>query len=201
MSKTEAVPATAAERGKVAPAKLAHCVLRTSLERVPEMVAWYRTVLEAEAMFENPFACFLTYDDEHHRIAIIGLPNLPERPTDVRGVDHVAFTYASLGDLVTTYERLAGAGITPGACIHHGPTLSMYYLDPDRNQIELQVDVFERAEDLAAFMRSGTFEKNPIGVVFDPAELAKRFREGAPEAELLAPLDGPPPPPDVFPPH
>lgn len=201
MSKSSTLPPTARERGRVAPVKLAHCVLRTSTERLPEMVSWYKTVLEAEAIFENPAACFMTYDDEHHRVAIIGIPGLPERPDGVRGVDHIAFTYEGLGDLVQTYERLSGEGVTPAMSIHHGPTLSMYYLDPDKNQVELQVDVFERGEDLDAFVQSGRFASNPIGVLFDPAELAKRFHEGVPEAELLAPLDGPRPAPGDFPAH
>ena len=123
-------PRTAADRGKIAPAKLAHCVVRTTPERFGKLVDWYRTLLEAEPVFQNPFICFMTYDDEHHRIAIAGIPGLVERPKRAVGVDHIAFTYATLGDLVHTYERLAGLDITPALPIHHGPTLSLYYDAP-----------------------------------------------------------------------
>ena len=195
---TPRFPQTAADRGKVAPARLAHCVVRTPPEHYAEMVEWYRTVLEAEPVFENPFICFMTYDDEHHRIAIAAVPGLGERPKKTVGVEHIAFTYATLSDLVHTYERLAGLDITPALPIHHGPTLSLYYDDPDGNRVELQIDVFDRREDQDAFFESDRFAQNPIGVVFDPAELARRFRAGVPESELKRPLEGPPPGPKDF---
>lgn len=191
-------PRTAADRGKVAPARLAHCVVRTTPERYPELVAWYRTLLEAEPVFENPSICFMTYDEEHHRIAIAAIPGLQERPRRTVGVDHIAFTYTSLGDLVHTYERLAALGIAPAVPIHHGPTLSLYYQDPDRNRVELQIDVFDTREDQDAFFESQQFARNPIGVVFDPAELARRFHAGVSEDELKRPLEGPPPGPEAF---
>jgi len=193
-------PCGASEK-KVSPAKLAHFVLRTSPERFQELVGWYRNLLQAEVAFENPFSCFMTYDDEHHRIAIIAIPGLAERPDNAHGVDHIAFSYAKLGDLVHTYERLAETGLTPAIPIHHGPTLSMYYLDPDKNQVELQVDCFQNAEDVDAFLSSGAFARNPIGVMYDAADLAKRFHEGTPEAELLAYPEGSPPGPGDWPAH
>jgi len=49
------------------------------------------------------------------------------------GVNHVAYTYANLGDLLDTYARLKQLGITPYWPIHHGVTLSFYYQDPDWN--------------------------------------------------------------------
>ncbi len=34
-------------------------------------------------------------------------------------------------------------------------------------------------------MRSPAFERNPIGVDFDPDDLVQRFRSGVPVAELV----------------
>ena len=192
---------TAAARGKVAPERLAHIVVRTKLERVAEMAAWYCTVLEAEVVFGNPFLQFLTYDEEHHRLAIVGQPGLGDRVVNTIGVHHVAFTYSSLKDLVHTYERLKANDIEPSICIHHGATVSMYFLDPDRNQVELQIEVFDSPEKIDAFLKSGHFAKNPIGVHFDPEILIRRFHEGVPEAEIKRPLEGPPPKPEAFPIH
>ena len=56
------------------------------------------------------------------------------------GVDHVAYTYASLNDLLENYAQLKEKGIRPYWCVHHGITVSMYYADPDGNQMEFQVD-------------------------------------------------------------
>ena len=61
----------------------------------------------------------------------------------------------------------------------------MYYRDPDGNQVELQVDNFPTAAELDAWFRSGAFAKNPIGVSFDPDELARKVHAGVPNAELI----------------
>lgn len=177
------MPRTARERGRVAPTQLAHFVRKTS--RLDEMVAWYEVVFEAEAAFSNEMLAFLTYDEEHHRIAIIAVPGLVSPPPNACGTDHVAFTYASLDDLLHTYKRLNKEGIAPFWSINHGPTTSMYYKDPDGNSIELQIDNFASLEDVDEWFRSGDFEANPIGVVFDPDELVARHEAGIPFRELV----------------
>jgi len=176
------------------PSKFAHIVYRT--RRFEEMIAWYEKVFEAKVQYRNPVLAFLTYDEEHHRFAFANLSALnpegaatPGRP-DV-GVDHVAYTYASLADLVDTYTRLKREGIVPYWPIRHGPTLSLYYKDPDGNRIEFQVDCFATAEEANAYMLGDAFASNPIGVRFDPDELVEQFRKGVPEAELLARPGGP----------
>ena len=186
---------------RITPAKLAHFVVRTTPERFEEMVQWYLDVLNAEVAFKNSFGCFMTYDEEHHRAAIMAIPGLVERPDNAVGVDHVAFTFAGIGDLLHTYERLAAQGITPAMPMHHGPTLSMYYQDPQKNQVELQIDVFETSEETDAYLQGEAFARNPIGVMYDPAELASRYHRGVPESELIAPLEGPPPGPADWPAH
>jgi len=172
----------AAGRGRVAPVKLAHIVRRTS--RFAEMLAWYQTVLGAEVVHSDGVLAFLTYDDEHHRIAIAGIPGLEDQPAMASGTDHVAFTHADLGDLLYTYERLKTEGITPYWCINHGVTTSMYYKDPDGNRIEFQVDNFPTVDETNRWIRGGGFAANPIGVVFDPEELLARYRAGEPIGSL-----------------
>jgi catechol 2,3-dioxygenase-like lactoylglutathione lyase family enzyme len=167
---------------RIVPSKFAHAVLRTNKFR--QMVDWYKTVLLANVVFENEMLAFMTYDDEHHRLAIAGFPGIVDRASHSAGLDHLAYTYSSLGDLVATYERLKEAGITPLVPINHGLTLSMYYRDPDGNKVELQIDNFETMEEMKGFFRGNDFAKNPIGVSFDPDELARQYHAGVPEAEL-----------------
>jgi catechol-2,3-dioxygenase len=174
----------AGERGRVRPTKLAHIVRRTS--RFAEMLDWYQVVFGAEIAHSDGTLAFLTYDDEHHRFAIAGIPGLADRPPLAAGTDHVAFTYADLGDLLYTYARLKAARIEPYWCINHGPTTSMYYKDPDGNRVELQVDNFPTAEETNRWIRSGDFAANPIGVVFDPDDLLARYRGGEPLERLVA---------------
>lgn len=166
----------------ITPAKFAHAVLRTT--RFREMIDWYRTVLGAKVMYENQVLAFMTYDDEHHRLAIAAFPGVVERAPRSAGLDHLAYTYAGIGDLVATYERLKAAGITPIVTINHGITTSMYYRDPDGNKVELQIDNYDNAEAMHAFFRTDAFAKNPIGVDFDPDDLARRYHAGATQAEL-----------------
>ena len=174
----------AAGRGAVKPHKLAHFVRRTA--RFDELVRWYCTVLGAEVVHSDGMLAFLTYDDEHHRIAIAGIPGLPDQPEMAAGTDHVAFTYAELGDLLQTYQRLKAAGIEPYWCINHGPSVSMYYKDPDGSRIELSVDTMATSDAIEVWMRSGEFAANPIGVVFDPDDLAARYEAGEPLEQLTA---------------
>jgi len=142
-------------------------------------------LLGARIQFEDSNLTFLTYDEEHHRLAIVNTPDLPAADRTAAGVDHVAFSYAGLCDLLATYERLKASDVVPYWCINHGPTTSLYYRDPDDNQVELQVDNFPTPEECGAWFRSEAFRANPIGVPFDPDLLAERFRAGTPIHELV----------------
>jgi catechol-2,3-dioxygenase len=173
---------TARERGKLAPLKLEHAALRTT--RLQPMVDWYRTVLQAEVAFSNQFIAVLWYDEQDHRLAIIARPGTVERPPNSAGLDHFAFTYADMDELVSTYERLKDAGIVPLRATNHGSTTSMYYSDPDGNQVELKIDNFDTVEEQRAWIRTREFADNPTGTLFDPEELAARFHAGAPVEEL-----------------
>jgi catechol-2,3-dioxygenase len=166
----------------VPPRHLAHFVLKTA--RFREMIDWYKTVLGAQATFENEMLAFLTYDDEHHRVAIANIPNLQDQQEQSCGVHHCAFSYGDLGTLFGQYARLKQRGITPSLAINHGPTTSLYYRDPDGNRIELQVDNFDTVEEATRFFYTDAFAKNPIGVDFDPDEMLARLRAGEDEHEL-----------------
>lgn len=192
------MPKTAKERGKIAPAKLAHVVLRTPPDRVKMLLDWYKSVLEGEAMFETEGFGFVTYDTEHHRIGVLGFPGLSEHVDGHAGMHHVAFTYANLGDLMHTYYRLKDENIMPEFTINHGPTTSMYYFDPDKNQVELQVDNIPE-ENFADYFANGEFTSNPIGIKFDPDELFARYKAGEAEKDLLQRPDGIPPGLEEFP--
>jgi catechol-2,3-dioxygenase len=158
------------------PIKFAHIVLKTS--RFAEMLDWWKVFLEGEARHENGFISFISYDDEHHRIAIVNLPDLEDRAANACGTEHFAFTYASLEDLFGQYERMKARGVSPYWTINHGMTLSAYYRDPDGNQVETQFDAMtmEQADE---FMAGPLFAANPIGINVDFEQLIERFRSGA----------------------
>lgn len=167
-----------------APRRLAHIALRTN--RLEQMIHWYCSVLGAKVVYGSDKIAFLTYDDEHHRIALVATAQFPDKPEQVCvGYAHTAFAYDSLMELFGTYVRLKADDILPVRSINHGPTVSFYYADPDGNQIELQVDSFPDADATTAWMRSEAFERNPIGIEFDPDEMLQKLNSGVPEVELM----------------
>jgi catechol 2,3-dioxygenase-like lactoylglutathione lyase family enzyme len=180
------------------PVKFAHVVYMT--RRYEAMIAWYQDVFEAEVVNRDPALAFLTYDDEHHRFAFANLDLLKPDGGGAEcsdrgergeiGVNHVAYTYANVADLLATYERLKAAGIHPYWPVHHGTTLSLYYADPDGNRMELQVDACSAEEGKALLAATD----NPVGVLFDPEALVARWRGGeAKEALLVQPAGDPSP--------
>jgi catechol-2,3-dioxygenase len=175
----------------IRPTQVAHVFYRTL--RFEQMLRWYETVFRATVISKGPALAFLTFDGQHHRFGMLNLAAVrpegaappPAQPRGLVGVDHVAYTYESLGDLLVNFAELKEAGIEPYWCIHHGLTVSMYYADPDGNQMEFQVDAFNTAEELQAYITGPLFGVNPIGVEFDPTEMLARFRAGTPVAELI----------------
>jgi len=167
----------------VIPERFAHFVLRTS--NLPGLRRWYQTVLNARIVHDNGTICFLTYDEEHHRLALINVPGLHAPDAETWGLAHVAYSYRTLGELLSTYVRLRNEGIVPVRPINHGPTVSMYYRDPDGNAVELQVDAFDTKAEAADFFNTQDFRDNPVGVLFDPEQLVRDYESGVPEKELM----------------
>lgn len=167
------------------PEKLSHLVLKTY--RVEEMRAYYCTLLGAHVTFEDlPAVSFITYDEEHHRMGFALIPGEPV-PNDgaVPGLAHTAFAFADIRTLLTRYGELSALGIRPRLTVHHGPTVSFYYRDPDRNNIELFVDAMS-VEEGTALMSTPAFKRNPLGVEVDADALLALMKAGASDAELLA---------------
>src|SRR5690606_34039838 len=100
--------APAADRGRdwhpqregsrmAAPKAFSHVVLKTF--QLDAMRDWYLAVLDAHVVHETPGkAVFLTYDEEHHRVAITQLdgeaPAAVPRP--MAGLLHLAYTHADI---------------------------------------------------------------------------------------------------------
>jgi catechol 2,3-dioxygenase-like lactoylglutathione lyase family enzyme len=180
---TTATRTLPASSERIAPQKFAHIVLKTG--NFDAVIAWYATVLQARVAFRNDFIAFLTYDDEHHRVAVINDPGSSAPDAAAAGVHHIAYTYGELGELLATYRRLKASGIEPARCINHGPTISMYYRDPDGLRVELQIDVFDTMDEAHAYLTGPDFATNPIGVIFDPEQLIRDYEAGRRFEELV----------------
>ena len=179
--------------GPIRPAKFAHVVLKTpNLKRARD---WYLTLLQGRGGYENDMVCFVTYDDEHHRVGLLTIPGLVAPPPNAYGLEHLAFTYGSLGTLLANYRRLKRLGVEPYWTINHGPTISMYYRDPDRNKVETQYDVFATADEATDFINK-YYGENFMGIIFEPEHMAQRYEAGEALESLVK---RPPLPPGLTP--
>ena len=157
-------------------------VLTSRLER---MVDWYGKVVGMTTRYSASRApeagvsvTFLSNDSSHHRLAIITIPELQE-DTDKKvhaKLQHIAFEYATLDDLLNSYARVKGLGIEPVLTTDHGPAISFYYKDPDSNIVEVFVDLGNW--DML------DFHKKSMGTFVDADKLVAARQTGMSLAEL-----------------
>ena len=73
-------------------------------------------------------------------------------------------------------------------CVNHHFTSSLYYRDPDGNEVEISCDNLPSKQDAAAFMKSDAMAEAMVppffGAEFDPEELLRLHRENAPQERL-----------------
>ena len=128
----------------------------------------------------------ISWDHEHHRMVIVSdpshVPTLNKR--QATGIYHIALTLPTLTDLADSYEQKKAHSILPHWPVNHGISTSMYYYDPDGNEMELQVDNFDTPEEAEEFMNSPDFSINGIGVDIVPEDWVKQLRSGVDEETL-----------------
>jgi catechol-2,3-dioxygenase len=163
--------------------KFAHIVFQTS--RPEQMRDWYCTVLDAHVVYQDETLSFMTFDEEHHRVALLH-PPLPfeQKNAMTAAMHHSAYTFDTIDDLLDRYVTLRDQGITPAVCVAHGVTTSLYYQDPDRNFVELQIDRYADPDDATGYMHGAEYAADSVGPAFDPEELLDARRAGASAEEL-----------------
>jgi catechol-2,3-dioxygenase len=162
-----------------------HVTLKTT--RKEEMIAWYRLVVGLEPNWNGAEGAWLSNDRANHRMALLVAPAVRDDPDKLvhAGLHHTAYEFGSLGGLLENYARLREHGIEPHITLDHGMTISLYYLDPDGNSVELQVDNFLDWDKSSNWMRtSPEFNANPIGTPCDPAAMLEAHRAGMNHEEL-----------------
>jgi len=129
---------------------LQHCGLTTA--NLDTMLEWYRKVLglfvhnRVKAPAGSPFktVAFATNDEVNHRLSFFETPDVSidnDRNRHAR-VQHIAFEYESLDDLLGTYVRLTKLGMLPLWAADQFFQTAVYYEDPDGNIIELNTNNF-----------------------------------------------------------
>jgi catechol 2,3-dioxygenase len=146
------------------------------------MLDWYGKVLGTSPVHQSakpagaqtPLgarADWVSNDKANHRIAFITVPGVTEdqERSRHRRLQHVAFEYARLDDLLAGFARLKLLGIEPVLAADTGATTAFYYVDPEHNIVELLADNFGNWEKSTEFMRtSADFAARPLGQFVDP---------------------------------
>lgn len=139
--------------------KLAHVVLQTGQPQV--MREWYCTVLDGSVVYEDDALCFITFDEEHHRVALLSPQQHVAVEKVVELLERVGHVYRAWGDDV---DVLPGSG-------------RQLRRDADR-----QLRHPRRGHQLHARRRvRGRFG----GPAFDPETMLAERRGGAPVEELI----------------
>ncbi|GKT43497.1 biphenyl-2,3-diol 1,2-dioxygenase 2 [Colletotrichum spaethianum] len=164
-----------------APSEIAHLGFRTSNPQ--RLVDFYLKFLGARVVLINDFISVLTWDQEHHRLAIINDAIAIPKKENTCGLDHVALKFASVGELVKVYQSGREAGIKPFLCLNHGVSTSLYYRDPDGNRIEALIEAYNNPEDVQKHMAT----LDPLNIKaarFDPEDLMRRVNAGEDDEAL-----------------
>jgi catechol-2,3-dioxygenase len=79
---------------------------------MPVLRDWYTTVLGLAVVFESDDLCLLTFDNEHHRLALLHADAAHTPNTKTNGIEHAALTTQALAiSLImhpfTTVTRMA----------------------------------------------------------------------------------------------
>jgi outer membrane receptor for monomeric catechols len=119
------------------------------------MADWYQRVLNAEIVREFPHAVFMTYDEEHHRLAFVSLPG----GVDFSQIDMMlSYRFGLVWEPteIQSYYFSYGTSFNPSAETFALSTATVN-LDPEENrnfEVGAKVDLFnDRLSATAALFR------------------------------------------------
>ena len=141
--------------------KVAHVVL--SVKDVMTSVDFYTKALGLEVvdLKESHRAAFLSFGKQHHDIALFAAPEGAERGKV--GLSHIAFQIeGGLPELAELKGRLEEMGASISRTTDHTITKSVYFLDPDGNELEIFAEGFADPNDAIDFIKQGTNRQAPL---------------------------------------
>jgi catechol-2,3-dioxygenase len=152
------------------------------------VVEFYQWLFNGEIVRVNPNGLtFISYDDHDHRVVILRRKDGEPKPARFVGSSHIAFAYASLGELLFIYQRMKERGFPPDYTINHGNSTSFYYADPDGNTVETMMDNYS-AIDTQNYKRHYQWSEyfgNMAEAAFDPDKMLALYESGVPDTTLI----------------
>ena len=172
------------------PTKMHHLHILSD-ENYDKMVEFYQRLLNAKIVTvheKDPPLTFMSYDDHDHRVVVIKVPGWGTKSENPIGVSHLAFCYSSLGEILYIYKQMKAWGYNkPHWVVNHGNSTSIYYTDPDGNQVETMVDNFT-PQETQDYKRNYQFT-DEFGEMsegnFDPDKMVALYESGVSETILL----------------
>jgi catechol-2,3-dioxygenase len=131
---------------------------------------------------------FLTYDDHDHRVILIKKPGWGTKSENPIGVSHLAFGYASLGELMFVLKRMLELGYPkPPYCVNHGNSTSLYWRDPDGNEVETMADNYspQQCQDYKRHFQFTEEFGQMKDSEFDPEKMLALYEQGVPDTILM----------------
>lgn len=123
--------------------RVGHVVLK--MRDLEAAKSFYNGVLGMKIADEREdFGIFFRFNDYHHDIAVFKVQEdaaLPER--NQVGLAHVALVADSLDTVKAMYRRLQENGAEGIRTADHGVTKSVYFKDPEGNELEIYCEVPE----------------------------------------------------------
>lgn len=152
------------------------------------MVAFYQWLFNAEIIRARPDgATFTSYDDHDHRVVIFRKPGWGAKPERAVGVSHLAFAYASLGELLYIFQRMKERGHAPVRCVNHGNSTAFYYRDPDGNTVETMMDNYtpQQTQDYKRHYQWSEYFGAMNEGIFDPDKMLALYESGVADTVLI----------------
>lgn len=124
------------------PERIAHVVLK--VRNLEESKKFYTEILGMQTMKHVPEikAVFLSFNGrDHHEIALFEIGAKAEAPqANQTGMLHFAMRLRTEEDLLAAYKELQEKGVPVSFTVNHGVSKSIYFRDPDNNELEVYCD-------------------------------------------------------------
>ncbi len=124
--------------------RVGHVVLK--MRDLDAAKRFYRDILGMKITDEREgFGVFFRFQDYHHDIAVFKVDAAAEapRPNQV-GLAHVALVVDSYDTLKSMYQHLKDHDVPIVRTVDHGITRSVYFKDPEGNELEIYCEVPEK---------------------------------------------------------